>query len=100
MNDEITIETRNTVNKIRREKCNFDTNETDCIFDVDINIDTVIEAISNAKNNKSPGIDGITNELLKNGGKYLHKSLFELFTRLIDLEKTPFMCFVCTTCEQ
>ncbi|XP_072025055.1 uncharacterized protein [Amphiura filiformis] len=89
MNDEITIETKKTVNQIRREKCNFDTNETDCIFDVDINIDTVIEAISNAKNNKSPGIDGITNELLKNGGKCLHKSLFELFSRLIDLEKTP-----------
>ena len=56
--------------------------DKNCIWDVNINFDIVTEVICSAKNNKAPGIDGITNELIKNGGVHLHKSLCELFFNL------------------
>ena len=46
-------------------------------------------AISNSKNNKSPGIDGINNELLKNGGDCLTNSLFKLFNKILETNVTP-----------
>ncbi len=61
----------------------------DCLTRIDLTIDKVSDAISNSKNNKSPGIDGITNELIKNGGACLTNSLFKLFGKIIDTNKTP-----------
>ena len=52
-------------------------------------MDIVIEAINLAKNIKSPGLDGITNELIKNGDVSLHKSMFIMFKKLISFEKIP-----------
>ena len=59
------------------------------LYDVKINMDIVLEALNLAKNNKSPSLDGITNELLKNGGDCLHRSLLAMFQKFIELEKTP-----------
>ena len=67
-----------------------DNNITDNrLTDINITIDDVTDALGQAKLNKSPGIDNITNELLKNGGDGLNKSIFQLFFRLIKLESTP-----------
>ena len=52
---------------------------------IDLTIDKVSSAISNSKNNKSPGIDGINNELLKNGGDCLTNSLFKLFNKILEM---------------
>jgi len=54
-----------------------------------LSIEDVLESISNCKNNKSPGSDMITNELLKNGGNAMASSLFKLFKRLSILECIP-----------
>ena len=56
---------------------------------IDLTIDKVSSAISNSKNNKSPGIDGINNELLKNGGDCLTNSLFKLFNKILETNVTP-----------
>ena len=80
-------------NKVNSIRCQPDsdnnnvTNET--LSDIDISMDIVIEAINLAKNNKSPGLDGITNELIKNGGVSLHKSMYNMFKKLISFEKIP-----------
>ena len=47
------------------------------------------DSIGRAKNNKAPGIDTITNELLKNGGDDLIYSLTDMFNRLLFLESSP-----------
>jgi hypothetical protein len=52
-------------------------------------IDDVIDSISHCKLNKSPGIDKITNELIKNGGDAIVSSLFSLFKRITMLECIP-----------
>ena len=56
---------------------------------IDLTIDKVSSAISNSKNNKSPGIDRINNELLKNGGDCLTNSLFKLFSKILETNVTP-----------
>ena len=38
---------------------------------------------------KSPGLVGIINELLKNGGDCLHQSLLAMFQKFTELENTP-----------
>jgi hypothetical protein len=64
--------------------------ETDKLLtDINITIDDVTDALGKAKLNKSPGIDNITNELLKNGGDGLNHSMNQLFRKLIELESTP-----------
>ena len=45
------------------------------LTDIDISINDVLDALGQAKLNKSPGIDNITNELLKNGGDDLNNYL-------------------------
>ena len=64
-------------------------NDDNCLNDVEMKMGIVLEALSLAKNNKSPGLDGITNELLKNGGDSLNKSILAMFQKFIDFEKTP-----------
>ena len=47
-------------------------------------------AICRAKNNKAPGLDSITNKLLKNGGgDDLIYSLTDMFNRFLFLENSP-----------
>lgn len=67
---------------------NTDT-DTKVITSINIEIDDVIEALRQAKVNKSPGLDNITNELIKNGGETLTKSMLALFRKLVELEGTP-----------
>ncbi|XP_072023451.1 uncharacterized protein [Amphiura filiformis] len=56
---------------------------------LDLTIEMVHNALKSSKNNKSPGIDGITNELLNNGGNCLVNDLFELFKKIIDTNIIP-----------
>ena len=49
----------------------------------------VKDSICRAKNNKAPGLDSITNELLKNGGDALINSLTDMFNRFLFLENSP-----------
>ena len=72
----------------KEHPCQDDT-ERNFLYDIVIDIDTVEEAVTLAKNNKAPGLDGITNELLKNGGHYIIISLFNLFRKCIELEQLP-----------
>jgi hypothetical protein len=66
------------------------TDETDTLLaDIDISYDDVIDALGKAKLNKSPGLDNISNELIKNGGDAMNNSMHQLFRRLIQLEGTP-----------
>ena len=98
MNDDdgrITDNVKSLVNLFRSgfnqdmSKVNIDINENNCLYDIEINMDIVLEALNLAKNNKSPGPDGITNELLKNGGECLHNTLLIMFKKFITLEKIP-----------
>lgn len=88
--------TKSKINNIRRNNVldfnNFKTSDNgNCVglYDIDIDIDTVVEALSHAKNNKAPGADFITNELLKNGGDSLNNSILCMFKRLLFLERVP-----------
>lgn len=69
-----------------QNKSNTCTNKLDTL---EFSINDVRDAISQCKNNKSPGIDLITNELIKNGGDGMVMSLFNLFKRLTKLECIP-----------
>ena len=46
-------------------------------------------ASTKLKNNKTSGNDEITNEMIKNGGHYLHMCLLEMFNRITETEKMP-----------
>ena len=54
-----------------------------------INEDTIGKAIRSFKNNKAPGLDGITPELLKLSGEYTKKVLKLLFDMQMTLSYTP-----------
>jgi len=77
------------VRKIRNGETNVGLQSNVLLNDIVITYDDVKDAISSAKNNKSPGLDMITNELLKNGGIGLINSLVKLFNHLILLGSTP-----------
>ncbi|XP_072039457.1 uncharacterized protein [Amphiura filiformis] len=86
-NNEHDNEVDKLVNNIRRNNFITNLNVQDLIMDdIVILFNDVKEAISDSKNNKSPGLDLITNELLKNGGDGLVNSLTKLFNRLMVLE--------------
>lgn len=89
--DEHTIYTRELVNRIRKNnlETHQDSVNENILSDIHINLDIIKDAISSSKNNKSPGTDMITNEILKNGGECLDKSILSLFNRIICLEKIP-----------
>ena len=79
---------RSVVN-IRTNDFNTIDDDYNCISDVELNIDVISDAIQKSKNNKSPGLDNISNELLKNGGKGMNMSILSLFQRLIQMNATP-----------
>jgi hypothetical protein len=68
---------------------NQDVRPTNTLSELCFSIDDVNGSISHCKNNKSPGIDQITNEIIKNGGNILASSLLCLFKRLSILECIP-----------
>ena len=59
------------------------------VNDFEFSLDEVKDAITQCKNNKSPGLDSITNELLKNGGDSVHLSLYAMFVKLREFECVP-----------
>ena len=59
------------------------------LTDIKIDLEIIHDALSIAKNNKAPGADNITNELLKNGGNAMETSLVQLFNKLLQIEKIP-----------
>ena len=90
--DKDTINTRAFVNHIRNnnhETHHHEGGNENILSDIHINLDIIKDAISSWKNNKSPGIDMITNEILKNGGECLDMSILALFNRIIYLETVP-----------
>ena len=56
---------------------------------IEIHFDDVKDIVSKLKNNKSPGLDNITNELIKKGGDSICFALNKLFTGLVAIENTP-----------
>lgn len=88
--DDFTDDMKNHVVFLRESSFYCDkVNNGDTLNNINITIDNVTKAINEAKNNKSPGLDSITNELLKNGGDALNDSLLKLFRRLVILKGTP-----------
>ena len=51
--------------------------------------DEMLLAINGLKNNKSPGIDGVPGEILKNGGTALHHELHPLIRAVWEAEEIP-----------
>ena len=79
------------VKSIRRNNGTRDLDGNNLIMnDIVIVFNDVKEAITESKNNKSPGLDLITNELLNNGGDGLVNSLTKLFNRFLALEGTAY----------
>lgn len=71
----------------RASHFSYDTKEH--LTDIHFTLDDVIVATSQSKNNKAPGIDGIINELIKNGGDSLYTSLYDMFIFLRNKEEIP-----------
>lgn len=57
--------------------------------DVEVSIDEVAEAIKSLKNRKSPGQNGIYNELLKCGGQHLTEELTKLIKNILNTCRIP-----------
>lgn len=51
--------------------------------------DEIIQTIIELKNNKSPGSDGITNELIKYGEEELAETIQSLFNNILRTEEIP-----------
>ncbi|XP_072028246.1 uncharacterized protein [Amphiura filiformis] len=77
------------IGKIKNGESNVGLNTDVSLNNIVITHDDVKDAIADAKNNKSPGLDLITNELLKNGGEGMIDSLTKLFNSFLYLESTP-----------
>ncbi|XP_072025104.1 uncharacterized protein [Amphiura filiformis] len=93
MNDEVISKqardcVENLSNMYDKDQCNYTAGDN-YLLDINISIDDIIDAINLCKNNKSPGIDTITNELLKNGGESLCNSILKLFNQLLIFESIP-----------
>jgi len=58
-------------------------------LDVKITAKELTEALSNLKNNKSPGLDQISNEMLKNGTHQVNATLLNLFNKVFVLGIYP-----------
>lgn len=63
--------------------------DNECLSDINISIDDIKDALSKCKNGKAPGLDNITNEMLKNGGNVLINYMHALFNKLLLLERAP-----------
>ena len=59
------------------------------INDFQFSLDDVKSAVAQCKNNKSPGLDGITNELLKHGDDIIYTTLYNMFVKLREFECIP-----------
>ncbi|XP_033118415.1 uncharacterized protein LOC117118035 [Anneissia japonica] len=68
--------------------CDSD-DQNNTLNELDLTYEVVAAAIAHCKNNKSPGLDTITNEMLKNGGNGMIRSLYILFKRLSELKTIP-----------
>lgn len=55
----------------------------------EINIDEVTKTVTKLKNRKSPGIDQITNEMIKYGGKECWSELCKLYNKIIQQGEVP-----------
>lgn len=55
----------------------------------DISLDETLRAINRLKNWKAPGADGIPAKLIKYGGLELHKTIYELCSRIWNEEILP-----------
>ena len=71
----------------RVNDCNIDL--PNVLNDMHFSFKEVEDSICRAKNNKAPGLDSITNELLKNGGDDLIYSLTDIFNRFLFPENSP-----------
>ena len=79
LNDCNSFLTNRLVHQIRNNlSYEYDSNNEEFLYDIVIDSDIVEKAISLAKNNKAPGLDSITNELLKNGGYCITATLLIL----------------------
>lgn len=66
-----------------------DDHKDEHLSDLSFSLDDVISATRVCKNNKAPGIDCITNELIKNGGPSMFRSLYDMFTFFRNNERIP-----------
>jgi len=74
---------------IKHDKCRPNEINDNHLHTIDLTFEMVSDAIKGSKNNKAPGIDGITNELLKNGGSCLTNSMYELFKKIVKTNEIP-----------
>jgi len=78
-----------SINELFHASFTSDCRKHEGLNDFQFSLDDVKTAINHCKNNKSPGIDCITNELLKNGGEIIARTLNLLFAKLKELEDVP-----------
>jgi len=89
--DEI-MNTKELVNKLKMSHSHHDNNLniTKPILDqINFSIEDVAEVIRQSKGDKSPGIDNITNNLVKNAGNVLINCMYRMFNRFLEMESIP-----------
>lgn len=86
--DEI-FETKEMLSRLKSNTNNTNDNDKPILDQVYISRGDIIDAISLSKNNKSPGLDNITNELIKNWDDSVTDTLFTMFQRFALSESTP-----------
>jgi len=85
----------NVKEMVRKFRSNHCMNRDNSMYDdkylhsIDLTIDMVSDAIKSSKNNRAPGIDSITNEMIKNGGDCLTESMFKLFKKIVETNVIP-----------
>lgn len=77
-------QTQDTIPDIETNRSDTNTNETFSITE-----DEVLKHILKLKPEKSPGPDGLKNEMLKIGAKQLTKPLTRIFNKIIEIGKIP-----------
>jgi hypothetical protein len=83
------INVTNCVTSIRHGDSLSNPDPLNLLSDIQIDVEDIKNLVSKLENNKSPGIDTITNELIKNGGDGICVALVKLFNRLLEFEKSP-----------
>ena len=79
-NTDVTFES-NIIDKLQEHDSHCELCESNMPLAVnsDITVQEVTNCIKNTKNGKSPGPDGIVNEMLKHSGENMHQGLCQLF---------------------